>query len=624
MGLSSILHAWQQVFMFALAFGIVLSCRGVAATELGSHEAKVRNEADSAATIVVAAQEAMAQANSDLLRNPRRNNRSGGGGTNTDSSAFGYTIPENVAQAASSLTQASSMLSGEAEDFGSIVDGLMQRFKVNTNDTNRIAQMLLQDTSAIMAGTIATGYGHELPGTDPHLVLGGISDNSSSSPLVRRQNGTMRDPIASSASKQPYWMETMIHNSGAAEYKSFRNVKDYGAKGDGMTDDTAAIQEAIADGRRADAGNGTGLTTKSATVYLPSGTYLVSGPLVVLAGTELVGNPQMLPTIAAVPSFVGLALLTYTSETASENESSPIQRQSRSLRNLVVDVRAAPVAAHVVGVHWQASPGSSIENVRFYMTNSTGEATDTNTQIGLYVENGHGGFLGDLYFVGGRYGALFGTQQLAASGLYFSGAQTALQMLWDWGWSLQNIIILDCGTGIDIVNVPDISGAKGGNGTTAHVNGTWKARTSRNNESEAGAYNGSSSSGTTMGCFSLVDMHFANTKHAISASLSPSNLSRSLVVLNSVFDDVNTVIYNSAPGAEKVLLAGVSGSTSIKSWGYGKVYAADGSSTIASGEELPVLERDKSLTTTMTTGAPQPFFLQVSFYPTKFSHCKMS
>ncbi len=48
----------------------------------------------------------------------------------------------------------------------------------------------------------------------------------------------------------------------------FRNVRDYGARGDGRTDDTAAIQAAIADG----VGNGT-------TLYFPNGTYQVSGPL---------------------------------------------------------------------------------------------------------------------------------------------------------------------------------------------------------------------------------------------------------------------------------------------------------------------------------------------------------
>lgn len=48
------------------------------------------------------------------------------------------------------------------------------------------------------------------------------------------------------------------------------NVRNFGAKGDGATDDTAAIQRALDK-----AGSGTGNTV----VYLPTGNYVVSGPL---------------------------------------------------------------------------------------------------------------------------------------------------------------------------------------------------------------------------------------------------------------------------------------------------------------------------------------------------------
>ncbi len=111
-----------------------------------------------------------------------------------------------------------------------------------------------------------------------------------------------------------YWMENLQNLGtqpfgGDASYKVFRNVKDYSANGDGTTDDTDAINKAISDGNRCGA-DCYGSSVKSAVVYFPSGTYLVSKPIIAYFHTNFIGNPTTRPTIKAAASFVGLGVIT--------------------------------------------------------------------------------------------------------------------------------------------------------------------------------------------------------------------------------------------------------------------------------------------------------------------------
>lgn len=78
----------------------------------------------------------------------------------------------------------------------------------------------------------------------------------------------------------------------------------------------------------------------------------------------------------------------------------PKQLFARSIKSFKINVRLTDPSAYVGAVHWQVAQGTSLENIEFY-------AQADSTQQGIYIENGSGGFLADLTFIGGNFSAYF-------------------------------------------------------------------------------------------------------------------------------------------------------------------------------------------------------------------------
>ncbi|KAL9131334.1 MAG: hypothetical protein Q9217_000713 [Psora testacea] len=260
--------------------------------------------------------------------------------------------------------------------------------------------------------------------------------------------------VHTNAAASSYWLASIQRQGtvafGDSAYKIYRNVQDYGAKGDGTTDDTAAINKAITDGNRCGQGCDSSTTTP-ALVYFPPGTYLVSAPIIQYYYTQFVGDAVTLPTIKASPNFQGIAVI--DSDPYADGGVNWYTNQNnffRQVRNFVIDLTAMPATAGA-GIHWQVAQATSLQNIRFEMI----KGGSNNKQQGIFMDNGSGGFMTDLTFNGGNYGAFFGSQQFTTRNLTFNGCNTAVFMNWNWLWNLKSLNVNNCGIGVDMSNGPD-------------------------------------------------------------------------------------------------------------------------------------------------------------------------
>ncbi|KAI2615067.1 pectate lyase superfamily protein-domain-containing protein [Hypoxylon sp. NC1633] len=227
------------------------------------------------------------------------------------------------------------------------------------------------------------------------------------------------------------------------DYQYFRNVRDFGAKGDGETDDSDAINKAVAEGNRCDADCGSTFAS-GAMVYFPPGTYKICKPIVQLYLTQFVGNPDNRPVIKGCSDFKGIALIdTDPYGPGGVNWYVNQNQFFRQIRNFVFDMTEMPKDTRVqddlpiapTGIHWQVAQATSLQNLLFKMPP---KSKDT-THVGIITENGSGGFVADLVFEGGNIGWRAGSQQFTARGLAFKGCNVAVEMIWDWGFNWHGI-----------------------------------------------------------------------------------------------------------------------------------------------------------------------------------------
>ncbi|KAK4135130.1 glycoside hydrolase family 55 protein [Trichocladium antarcticum] len=357
---------------------------------------------------------------------------------------------------------------------------------------------------------------------------------SESTSLTRRS--TISGSPSSTSNTTPactdFWLEKIAHRGVApfagSGYKVFRNVRDYGAKGDGINDDTQAINKAISDGDRCGPGC-TGSTKTPALIYFPPGTYMVSSPIIDFYYTNLIGNPGCLPVLKATPDFEGAWLLdTNQYQPAGDLAWGATNVFWRQVANLVLDLSGVAPETKMVGLHWPSSQSTSLSNMVFKMSEEKG-----NQHQGLFIEQGSGGYIGDLVFYGGAQALSVGNQQFTMRNISIHNAETAIQQLWSWGWTYQGVSINNCEVGFDF---------------TASTDGNLG-----------------------VGSITILDSEIKDTPIGITfgaAAATGPAVANNFIFENVRLDNVATAIR----GPQGTVLAGAPGPSTIKAWGRGHKY----------------------------------------------------
>jgi hypothetical protein len=287
------------------------------------------------------------------------------------------------------------------------------------------------------------------------------------------------------------WYETTRHGW------AFRNVRDFGARGDGLADDTAAIQAAL-DHRR-----GNQYEKAPAIVYLPAGTYRITDTLILWKWTHLVGDSIAPPTIVLAARSPGFddpkakkpVLVTtngWSVDPATRNWAANTDRLGGSANNTFftqihhLRVGIEPGNPGAVGLLWRVAQATSLRDVVI----DAGEAA-----IGLdvggrsdyraYRDSGEfpsqsgGGTVEDVAIQGGRIGLRCCGSQWLFRSVHLSGQkEVGVQVTDCWNFDFLDLRVEETPLGMRIeramvVLVLDSQFRRISGGRAIETDGSW-------------------------------------------------------------------------------------------------------------------------------------------------------
>lgn len=271
-------------------------------------------------------------------------------------------------------------------------------------------------------------------------------------------------PLSASRPSQ-FWYEEIEHNgispfiANGSSWKVYRNVRDYGAKGDGHHDDTEAILAAVNDQDRGPGGNGKGTTGAPAVVYFPRGTYLVSNTIPMYVDTILMGNPLARPTIVAAANTQNTTLVA-----GYDPAFDAPTNFYMGVKNLILDSTLVSPASNFLLLDWGVSQATQLTNVLFRMPQGSAH-TGVST-----VQGGSGTFMGNLDFEGGAIGLNVNNQQYDIKDVTFNGCQTAVLISHGFDIVFQGLTFTNCDIGINAT-----TGGMGNVGSYALIDSTARS-----------------------------------------------------------------------------------------------------------------------------------------------------